>query len=173
MSSIETDRSYQLPLKFPDLSRMNRFELKDHFMHEGLSPHYAETFATREIQGRIREQNAEYAKDLGLSKEQFHQLFERYGYETAPAMIHLLQEGKATTIEEAHAMVVPHIRDIDTAEKNIEAVGKAIQTKPLHQRHTKGGRILEAMDRYEAGKGKRHIGKRIVQKMYDRLRIAK
>ncbi len=173
MSSIETDRSYQIPLKFPDLSRMNRLELKDHFKHEGVSPQYAEILAIREIQGRITEQNAEYAKDLGLSKEQFHQLFERYGYETAPKIIHLLQEGKATTVEEAYAMAVPHIHNLDTAEKNIDAVGKAIQTKPLYQRHTKGGRILEAMDRHEAEKGKHHIGKRIVQKMYERLRVSK
>jgi|GEM_PF-6715485 len=173
MSSVETDRSYQLPLKFPDLSRMNRVELKDHFKHEGVSPQYAEMLAIREIQGRITEQNAEYAKDLGLSKEQFHQLFERYGYETAPKIIHLLQEGKATTIEEAHAMAMPHIHNLDAAEKNIDAVGKAIQAKPLYQRHTKGGRILEVMDRHEAGRKKRHIGKRIVEKIYERFRGSK
>lgn len=173
MGSIETDRSYQLPLKFPDLSNMNRAQLKEHFKHDGVSPRYADFLATREIQGRITEQNAEYAKDLGLSKEQFHAVFARYGYEMAPAIIHLLQEGKATTIEEAHAMILPQIHDLDAAEKNVDAVGTAIQIKPLYQRHTRGGRILQAMDRHEAQTRKRHIGKRIVRKIYERFRQSK
>jgi len=84
-----------------DASQIHGKDLVRYYQRQGNSFEAAQDLASQELSRRLHAAYEQRIKDVGMTKEQYDAVFEKYGYQRAGELLGIIHKGQAHTPEEA------------------------------------------------------------------------